>query len=905
MGTRLTLLDTAEMSTPDWTAIRALFDAAMARAPTEREAYARNCGASAEVLAEVLILLAHSTGGVAADADFLSDPAGASWADRADDGSAGHAGERLGAWQLVRLLGTGGMGEVWLAERVDGAYRGEAAVKLLKRGLDSKAVLQRFAQERQALARLDHAHIARLYDAGLSTAGLPYFVMEHVQGQPIDLACVGLPLEARLALFLQLADAVSHAHRHLLVHRDLKPSNVLVNAEGQVKLLDFGIAKALDPLDDSGVAEQTQPGQRPFTPTHASPEQVRGEAVSTATDVYSLGVLLYQLLTGQRPYGRSAHSPAEAARAVLDEAPTRPSQLSLPEGDASSSRAWLATRQRLKGDLDNILLKALEKEVDRRYANVDQFAADLRATLGGFPVSARAASRGYLLSKFVQRNRLTVALALSVVLALAGGLAAASWQAHVARQARAAAELRLTAVKGITADLVFRFGDAVTYLPGGLKVQDELLSQTLAKLDPLVQGDQSDGDLQALSASILARRAELLGNDTTGTATLGAEIDAMAQRAIELGERQWPTQHHDWRFAQWHARALMLQSVRQRNAGQPEPALANVRLAIARLEQARPFAEDDVLGRAALGVELANTKMSLGQTLSASGQLEDALAQYATAEPVYRKLLADTAMHAEYDRRAAPGDMKTEVYLRHQLGVALASRAVTLLRLDRLDDALAQLQAVMPLRRANVEAEPANIAWRDGLVQESNTLSQVQLRRGEWAAALEASSLAWAENERLARQEGPKSKWAQMPRILAAQHGRALWRNGQTAHALAVIEQGLAVWKVSRGTAPNPGADLRWSSLQALRGGLLAEQHQAGAEAQLREALARIQLLFDDPNVGRPARLAWAEAVSWLLALKPADGEPLRQQALLALAAAAKVIPLGADHAALRAKLEA
>ena len=200
----------------------------------------------------------------------------------------------------------------------------------------------------------------------------------------------------------------------------------------------------------------------------------------------------------------------------------------------------------------------------------------------------------------------------------------------------------------------------------------------------------------------------------------------------------------------------------------------------------------------------------------------------------------------------------------------------------------------------------SNVArvWRDGLLQEANNLSLVQLRRSEWAAALEASTLAWTENERLARQEGPQSKWAQMPRLLAAQHGLALWRNGQPVQALAVVEQGLAAWKAMPGTALTPGAGLRRSALRALHGALLAELHKPGAQAELREALARMQPLFDDANLGRPVRLAWAEAAAWLVALKPADGEALRQQALGALAAAASATPLAADHAALKGRLE-
>ncbi|MBP6252110.1 MAG: serine/threonine protein kinase, partial [Rubrivivax sp.] len=380
-------------SHPDWHAVRVLFDAVAELAPADRDARLSEPALDAAVVAEVRSLLAHA-GETSA---FLQQGA-------APPAVVERAGQRLGAWRLSGLLGSGGMGDVWLAERADGAYAGEAAIKLLKRGMDTEAVLARFALEQQALARLSHPHIARLLDAGRSDDGLPYFVMDRVHGRPIHEACEGLTLEARLALFLQLADAVAHAHRHLLVHRDLKPANVLVDGEGQVKLLDFGIAKALQ--DDA--AEATHTGQRAFTPQYASPEQVRGEPVSTATDLYSLGVLLYVMLTGQRPYGRSAGSALEAARAVLEEEPTRPSSLSPgPQTPAD----WLTTRRRLQGDLDNILLKTLEKPVDRRYPSVEALIADIRAFLDGYPVSARAASRSYRAGKFVRRNRAAVAAA--------------------------------------------------------------------------------------------------------------------------------------------------------------------------------------------------------------------------------------------------------------------------------------------------------------------------------------------------------------------------------------------------------------------------------------------------------------------------------------------------------------
>ncbi|MFT7776225.1 protein kinase domain-containing protein [Roseateles sp.] len=453
-----------------WPAVRRLFDAALALPADARATWLQGSGEPPEVVAEVLSLLTHSLDGTRADSGFLATPAAAT----------GHPGLRLGPWRLTEPLGSGGMGEVWLALRDDGAYEGEAAIKLLKRGMDSAAVLQRFAQERQALARLDHPCIARLMDAGLSPQGLPYFVMERVLGRPLDAACAGLPLETRLQLFLQLTDAVAHAHRHLLVHRDLKPGNVLVTADRQVKLLDFGIAKALDPTDGEAGAEHTL--ARPFTPSHASPEQVRGEPVSTATDVYSLGVLLYQLLTGQRPYGRDARTPQALAQAVLNEAPTRPSSLGEPREPPAD---WWRTRLRLKGDLDNILLKTLEKDPARRYASVDALAADLRAHLDGRPVSARAPTPGYLAARFVGRHRLAVGLAGVAALALVAGLAGTLWQMREARAAQSRAEARFTQVRELARQLVFRYHDQIAQLPGSLATREALLQDALRYLDGL------------------------------------------------------------------------------------------------------------------------------------------------------------------------------------------------------------------------------------------------------------------------------------------------------------------------------------------------------------------------------------------------------------------------------------
>ena len=523
------------MTTPtptpaQWQQVRALFDEVMALLPEQRHEYLLAVTADAAVRAEVESLLAHADAAQAEDAMAPAfGPAGSGHGVEGAAGGPALEGQRVGPWTLVGPLGQGGMGEVLRARRSDGAYDGEAAIKILKRGMDSAALLARFAQEQRALARLNHPHIARLFDAGLTADQRPYFVMELVEGQPIDRAVQGLSLEQRLGLFLQLADAVAYAHRQLLVHRDLKPGNVLVDGRGQVKLLDFGIAKALEAQD--GDAATTHQGQRPFTPHYASPEQVRGEPVGTGTDIYSLGVLLYQLLTGLRPYGRDATTPQAAARSVLEDTPTKPSALS---PGLVADPQWLATRRKLKGDLDNILLKALEKPVERRYASVDALAADVRAYLGGYPVSARAARPGYLLAKFVARNRVAVGAAALAVLALVAGAGVATWQSLVARSQREIAERRFDEVRRFARTMLFNVDTALR--DGPTAGRQKLVQTSLEYLDRLSAERLDDAALLRDVAEAYERIGDIQGN--TMQSNLGRPQDAQASfdKALALRE---------------------------------------------------------------------------------------------------------------------------------------------------------------------------------------------------------------------------------------------------------------------------------------------------------------------------------------------------------------------------------
>ncbi len=351
------------------------------------------------------------------------------------------AGVLVGPYRLERMLGEGGMGQVWLASRADGMYQRQVALKLLRPGLADPDLRLRFTRERQILARLGHAHIARLLDAGISADQQPYLALEYVDGEPITDWCrTRAPsVEARLRLFLQVCEAVSHAHANLIVHRDLKPSNILVTPLDEVRLLDFGIAKLLDTPD--GGPESTRADARAFTLHYAAPEQVRGEPVTTMTDVYSLGVVLYEMLAGDKPYRLRRPSDAEWEEAILSADPLRPS-VALQRNTSRIRGAPAQLRRdarRIAGDLDNIVLKALSKAPEQRYASADALAQDVRRYLDGKPVRARAQSLGYRAGKYMVRHRWALGTGVAVLSVMVAALMIVAWQAQQAMQQAARA----------------------------------------------------------------------------------------------------------------------------------------------------------------------------------------------------------------------------------------------------------------------------------------------------------------------------------------------------------------------------------------------------------------------------------------------------------------------------------
>ena len=439
------------MNAERWEQIKTIVTAALEMPVGERAVFVKEtCGADLNLLKEVESLLVFDNQN---EKDIFDKNRLASILSLEEKIASGFIGKQIGKYRIVREIGAGGMSVVFLAERTDGEFEQQVAIKFLRHGFFSKFALTRFLQERQILARLQHRFIAQLYDGGTTSDGTPYLVMEYVEGEPVTRYAEenNLSLHERLRLFRKICEAVSFAHRNLIVHRDLKPDNILINREGIPKLLDFGIAKLL-----SGESEvkATVTRRQAFTPEYASPEQIIGESITTASDIYVLGIILYELLTGEHPFCREKMSSEQIRRAINQSQPPRPSraiaECGVRSAELKTDSAELVKRQIKSSehktiphsalriphskDLDNIVLKALRREPERRYQSVEQLAEDLRRYEEGLPIMARPATFFYQAQKFYQRNKITVFAGLLVLLSLVAGLAMAIWQANVARE---------------------------------------------------------------------------------------------------------------------------------------------------------------------------------------------------------------------------------------------------------------------------------------------------------------------------------------------------------------------------------------------------------------------------------------------------------------------------------------
>ena len=535
--------------TPErWQKVKDILGPALEMQPAERTAYLEKaCGSDASLRADIdRLLIAEDEAGPA----FLSGLASVESVPGGEDEPQGQwIGKRVGAYEIVAKIGVGGMGEVFRALRADDQYKREVAIKLVRVGADADSIILRFKHERQILASLDHPNIAHLLDAGTTQEGVPYVVMELIAGEQIDDYCNSHKLStiARLELFLQVCSAVQYAHQRLIIHRDIKPTNILVTKAGISKLLDFGIAKILHPDTVNKSFDPTMTMFPILTPGYASPEQIKGEAITTATDVYSLGVVLYELLTGHHPYLSRDDRVEKIARSVCEVEPRKPSSVvrdvevsardhSLQSAELPLARDRQKLSRQLTGDLDNIILMALRKQPQRRYSSVEQFAGDIRRHLQSLPVIARKDTVSYRASKFIARHRAAVAAAVVVALVLLAGVMITRREAQIARAQQARAERRFNDLRRLAHSLVFEIDDSIVAVPGTITARKLITQRSLEYLDSLAQEAEGEWSLQGELAAAYMKVGDVQGQSYN--ANLGDTQGALASYRKALAIRQ-------------------------------------------------------------------------------------------------------------------------------------------------------------------------------------------------------------------------------------------------------------------------------------------------------------------------------------------------------------------------------
>ena len=790
----------------------ALLDASLELPSEERQAFIEShCERDPDLKNEVLQLLA----ALDAPAPMLDEGVGGLLPDAIedvdDDSNEPSPGDAIGSWRIVRLLGRGGMGRVFLVERNDGQFAQTAALKLLRAGVDSAEITRRFERERQIVASLTHASIARLLDGGRTPDGRPYFVMECVEGRAIDRDCDErrLTIDQRLAVFEQVCGAVQYAHAQLVVHRDVKPSNILVTGDGEVKLLDFGIARIMEPLrEDPGDA--TGPVAAILTPDYASPEQVRGEPVATSSDVYQLGLLLYELLTGARAQHVTGRTPMDLARAICDETPLRPSDRVRDTSDAVCEARRVgrsALARTLRGDLDTIVMVALRKDADRRYASVADLREDVRRYARGLPIRARGDALPYRVRKFVGRHRIGLGFVAALLLALvivapmiaaqrmrtvreqqrarqmedvlervfalpntqmrAGSAATAEFVQHATAvvrselQGQPASEARMLNTLGTVYNWLGRYDDSLKLLDESLSIREREFGR-----DSLEVAKSCGWLAQALhyrghfaDAERLLRRAAAIYRDR-----LGADASETLDIELELGDLL-------------HSR------------GELAAADEIVRGALARLRASGTHGE--IMGRALqyygnilrdegrLDESAPVFREAIGVFRALSGQLNQA----AIAELYYGRALIRQRDYAEAERRllSAQRDLRTIYDGDHPLSVT-AFRELGYLRIEqgRYDEAIALLAQSRRLAVALLGPAHPQVA-RTAVHQ-----AEAERRRGHAAAAVSIAEETLASFARLELSEHPSAIEARITL------GQALAALGQRDRARAELQTAYA-----------------------------------------------------------------------------------------------------------------
>jgi tetratricopeptide (TPR) repeat protein len=673
----------------------------------------------AALLAAAAVASPALDGGIAARYESLIETGGA--------GTVFGPGMVVGSWRLVSPLGRGGMGEVFVAERMGGDFAQRAAIKFLHPRGFHPSLRERFRQERRILARLEHPGIARLIDGGMAPDGTPFLALELVEGRTIVEWCTeaGASVAARVAILLQVCDAVQFAHARLVVHRDLKPSNVLVDAEGRAKLLDFGIAKILAPVEDTGSGPREATALRALTPQYAAPELITGGAVTAATDVYSLGVVAYELLAGVRPYGGGGLGAHELERQVVEEMPPRPSAVAVDDGSRPEGSHL---RGRLKGDLDRILLRALAKEPERRYQSVEGFAEDLRRHLAGLPVRARGEALPYRAAKFVRRHRVAVAAGGGLLLALLAGLVSTFWQAD---RARAAARLaqeeaeRSAASLKFLADL-FSVSDPAQS-KGRVYTDADLLRIAVERID---RDLAAQPELQAplfrqLAAIFLARGENERGVEAARRA-LAVDVGRSGPGSLDAARDR-----------------RLLGNLRELAGGRPEAARALLRSALASFESAGLGSSQDAID-ALTGLEQVESDLGHRHEMARLGaravELTERLHGSDSVEYAYASSVLGDMMVGSGFNREARSYLETAAQIeRRRLGLENPQTLVTLTNLAVLegnvgDDVRCReiLSEILPVARRILGPE------RQEYLIELRLWARLEERAGRFAAARSA-----------------------------------------------------------------------------------------------------------------------------------------------------------------------
>ncbi|MEM6796747.1 MAG: serine/threonine-protein kinase [Acidobacteriota bacterium] len=760
--------------------------------------------------------------------------------------------DSIGPYRVLEVLGRGGFGTVFLGEKIEENFRLEVAIKLVHAGLGLPDVERRLVLERRILARLVHPNIARLLDGGTTRDGRPFLVMERVEGEPIDAFCDRrrLGTDERLARMLDVCSAIAYAHRTLVIQRDIKPSNTLVTDDGTVKLLDFGIAKLLDPEADSvSQPALTLTGQLPFTPSFASPEQVRGEALGTATDVYSLGALLYRLLTGHPPYRlEPPWVPSKVEKAVCEETPARLSEVVLtagaaPEEDADALAARRdatpqALARRLRGDLDNIVAKALRKEPERRYASVQELADDIRRHLAHQPVLAAGDSWGYVIGRFARRHRLAVASALLVLLVLTGGIVSTTVQMHEAQRHRA----RTDQVMDLLLDDVFGSASPER-AQGDMPSAREILDRSAGDLDRRLL---ESPDLHATLLVALGRISQRLGVYDRALVLLqrgldrrrvldGAEHPETLASASLMADALADLGHHQ------AARGVLLETAEAQRLGRDsEEDLASslYRLGLVELDMGENEAADEAfaealrLRRRVFGA----ASLQAAEVLAARAKVERALGRLEDAESSVREALEI--------RLAAHGERHPDVLISfNDLAVLLQDRG-DLETAEKIFRRVIELhERVHGGEHRNLANALANLGFvvdRRGRPAEAIPIFERALSIYRTTALKKDHTLVASARRNLARCYQQTGGWEQAEGLLLANAARCLRTEGE--HSVCSARATLDLGSLLRDRGRFADAAERFAEAQEKLDALLSEDGWPRFLARLERGAALLEL---------------------------------------------------------------